>query len=114
MDEGKKPGFSGTSWEVVVQGQKKFLGFTNLGLSPAGEKTDSAPGRGHLKLFPLDQAFPAICRGPWIQPGYFVKTGAWIPFLTRPSRNEYGAWDGKSWEEIKEKYPGRRSSLIIL
>jgi broad specificity phosphatase PhoE len=91
--------------EVVAQGQKTFLGFTDLGLSPEGERQIRALAK-YLKGISLDRAYASnliravasarsICRGRVIQP------------LTDPAFREMnmGDWDGKTWEEIKQKHP---------
>lgn len=108
MSDSKKPTrlFLVRHGEVVREGQGKFLGFTDLGLSPRGKKQIQAVAE-HLKDFSLDQAYASdlirardsarsICQGRLIKP------------VIRPAFREMdmGDWDGKSWEEIKEKNPG--------
>jgi broad specificity phosphatase PhoE len=91
--------------QVVSRGQGKFLGFTDLGLSLEG-KNQTRVLAGYLKDTALDRAYTsdlkraqdtakAICRGRSIKP------------VLRPAFREMdmGDWDGKSWEEIKRKYP---------
>jgi broad specificity phosphatase PhoE len=91
--------------EVVSHGQKTFLGFTDLGLSPEGEKQVRALA-GYLKLFSLDRAYAsdliravdsaqAICQSRSIQP----------QMLPAFREMNMGDWDGKTWEEIKQKHP---------
>lgn len=89
--------------EVVSQGQGKFLGFTDLGLSNRGKRQVRSLAE-YLRETPLDQAFASdlkravdsarsICQGRSIKP------------VIRPVFREMnmGDWDGKSWEEVKEK-----------
>jgi broad specificity phosphatase PhoE len=91
--------------QVVFEGQGKFLGFTDLALSPRG-KEQVAGVAAYLKDVPLDQAFASdlkramvsaeiICRGRGIKP------------VSCPDLREMdmGDWDGKSWEEIKKTKP---------
>jgi alpha-ribazole phosphatase len=91
--------------EVVARGQKKFLGFTDLGLSLEGKKQMRRLA-GHLKPFHLDQAVSSdlqrtldsariLCQDRDLDP---------VPYAAFREMN-MGAWDGKSWEEIKVKYP---------
>ena len=103
MSELKKPTrlFLVRHGEVVRQGQRKFLGFTDLGLSLRGKKQIQALGQ-YLKGVSLDQAYASdlirardsagiICQDRRIKPVF------------RPAFREMnmGDWDGKSWEEIK-------------
>lgn len=91
--------------EVVRQGQGKFLGFTDLGLSLRGKKQIRALAE-YLKNVSLDQAYTSnlirtresakiICQDRGIRPN------PWPAFREM----NMGDWDGKSWEEIKKKYP---------
>ena len=91
--------------EVVRQGQGKFLGFTDLGLSLRGKKQIRALAE-YLKSVSLDQAYTSnlirtmesaklICQNRRIQPN---------PCPAFREMN-MGDWDGKSWEEVKKKYP---------
>ncbi len=87
--------------EVVRQGQGKFLGFTDLGLSLRGKKQMQGLA-DYLKGVRLDQAYASdliratdsagiICRDRQVKP------------IARPAFREMnmGDWDGKTWEEIK-------------
>jgi len=107
MDEGGKTTrlFLVRHGEVVVQGQKKFLGFTNLGLSPEGKKQIRRLA-GHLKLFSLDQAVSSDLQRTLDSARILCKDRGLdaVPYTAFREMN-MGAWDGKSWEEIKEKYP---------
>jgi alpha-ribazole phosphatase len=91
--------------EVVSEGQGKFLGFTDLDLSPSGRGQVSALA-DTLKDRPLDRVYASdlkrsmdtarrICRGRKMDP---------VPC---PDFREMdmGEWDGKSWEEIRQSYP---------
>lgn len=91
--------------EVVRQGQKTFLGFTDLGLSSEGKKQVQTLAE-YLGEVSLDQVYASdliramdsarsICQGRSLQP------------LALPAFREMnmGDWDGKSWEEIKAKHP---------
>ena len=91
--------------EVVQQGQGKFLGFSDLDLSPRGKEQVMGLAE-YLKGVSLDQAYASdlkramdsariICQGREIEP------------VSCPALREMdmGDWDGKSWEEIKEKNP---------
>lgn len=91
--------------EVVPEGQGKFLGFTDLDLSPLGRVQVSGLA-DYLKDSPLDRAYASdlkramdtarsICQGRGIDP---------IPC---PAFREMdmGEWDGKSWEEIRHSNP---------
>ncbi len=95
--------------EVVSQGQGKFLGFTDLGLSLRGKRQIQSLAE-YLKNVSLDQAYASdlkravdsarsICHGRSIKP------------VTRPAFREMnmGDWDGKSWEEVKKKDPEIKS-----
>ncbi len=107
MSDPKKPTrlFLVRHGEVEVQGQGKFLGFTDLDLSPRG-KAQVAGLSEYLRDMVLDRAYASdlkramnsaeiICRGRGIKP---------IPC---PALREMdmGEWDGKSWEEIKKTNP---------
>ena len=87
--------------EVVRQGQGKFLGFTDLGLSRRG-KAQMEGLAEYFKDKTLDQAYASdlirtsesagiICRDRDLQP------------VSCPAFREMnmGDWDGKTWEEIK-------------
>jgi alpha-ribazole phosphatase len=87
--------------EVVRQGQGKFLGFTDLGLSSRGKKQIQSLAE-YLKGITLDQVYASdlirtadsagiICQDRRVQP------------VSRPAFREMnmGDWDGKTWEEIK-------------
>jgi alpha-ribazole phosphatase len=89
--------------EVVRKGQKKFLGFTDLGLSLRGKKQIQDLAK-YLKDIPLDQAYASdliravdsagiICQDRRIKP------------VSRPAFREMnmGDWDGKSWEDVRKK-----------
>ena len=91
--------------EVVRQGQGKFLGFTDLGLSHKGKKQIQALAE-HLMDFRLDQAYTSdliravdsagiICRDRKIKP-------AACPAFREMNMGDF---DGKSWEEIKKSNP---------
>ena len=91
--------------EVVRQGQDKFLGFTDLGLSLRGKKQIKTLA-GYLSNVSLDQAYASdlirtmntakiICHDRGIQPNP-------CPLFREM---DMGDWDGKSWEEIKKKNP---------
>ena len=107
MSEQKKPTrlFLVRHGEVVRQGQGKFLGFTDLGLSHRGKEQIQALAE-YLKGVSLDQAFASdlirakdsagiICQDRRIKP------------VARPAFREMnmGDWDGKSWKEIKKNNP---------
>jgi alpha-ribazole phosphatase len=94
--------------EVVRQGQGKFLGFTDLGLSERGKRQIRTLAE-YLKGVSLDRVYAsdlkrsvdsarAICRSRGIKPG------------ARADFREMnmGDWDGKSWQEIRRKTPGIR------
>jgi alpha-ribazole phosphatase len=91
--------------EVVVEGQGKFLGFTDLDLSQRG-KEQVAGVAAYLKDVSLDRAYASdlkramdsagiICQGRTIKP---------TP-CTAFREMDMGEWDGKSWEEIKKANP---------
>ncbi|MGC1403079.1 MAG: histidine phosphatase family protein [Thermodesulfobacteriota bacterium] len=95
--------------EVVSQGQGKFLGFTDLGLSLRGKRQIQSLAE-YLKNVSLDQAYASdlkravdsarsICQSRSIKP------------VTRPAFREMnmGDWDGKSWEEVKKGNPEIRA-----
>ncbi|MCU0579617.1 MAG: histidine phosphatase family protein [Desulfobacterota bacterium] len=92
--------------EVVAEAQGKFLGFTDVGLSPRGREQLEhlarhlpAPDRAYCS--DLERAVDSagiLCRGQAILPE------------KRPAFREMdmGDWDGKDWEEIDRRYPGRK------
>jgi len=107
MSEKKKPMrlFLVRHGEVVNQGQGKFLGFTDLGLSNRGKKQIQALAE-YLRGVPLDQAYASDLKRAMdsarpICMGRLIKPVAWPAFREM----DMGDWDGKSWEEIKRKYP---------
>ena len=107
MSDSKKPArlYLVRHGQVVIEGQGKFLGFTDLGLSPRG-KEQVAGVAEYLKDDPLDQAYASdlkramdsaeiICQGRTIKPSP-------CPDLREM---DMGDWDGKSWEEIRKTNP---------
>jgi len=107
MSDSKKPTrlYLVRHGEVIQQGQGKFLGFTDLRLSLRGKKQIRALAE-YLKSVSLDQAYTSdlirtmesakiICQNREIQPNL-------CPAFREMNM---GDWDGKSWEEIKKKYP---------
>lgn len=94
--------------EVVAEAQGKFLGFTDVGLSPRGRKQLEdlaqclpAPAPDRVYCSDLERAVDSagiLCRGRSIVPE------------ARPAFREMdmGDWDGKDWEEIDRRYPGRK------
>jgi alpha-ribazole phosphatase len=91
--------------EVVNQGQDKFLGFTDLGLSPRGKKQVQALAE-YLKEVSLDQAYASDLIRARESAGIICKDRDIKPNVCPAFREmNMGEWDGKSWEEIKKKYP---------
>jgi alpha-ribazole phosphatase len=107
MSDSKKPTrlFLVRHGEVVRQGQKKFLGFTDLGLSLHGKKQIQALAE-YLKGVALDQAYASDLIRAADSAGIICQDRGINP-ITCPAFREMnmGDWDGKSWEEIKEKNP---------
>jgi alpha-ribazole phosphatase len=91
--------------EVVSQGQGKFLGFTDLGLSAKGKRQVSALAE-YLKRTPLDQANASDMKRT-ITTAEMICRDRGIPVTTLTGFREMnmGLWDGKSWSEIKNEYP---------
>ena len=94
--------------EVIEEAQGKFLGFTDVGLSRRGrEQLERLSKR--LRSQPLDQAYASdliraaesariLCRGRSL-----------IPEVRSEFREmNMGDWDGKDWQEIEKRYPGRK------
>jgi alpha-ribazole phosphatase len=90
---------------VVQEGQGKFLGFTDLGLSPRGKKQVQSLAE-YIGGVSLDRVYASdlirardsagiICKDRNIKPK------VWPAFREM----NMGEWDGKSWEEVKKKYP---------
>jgi alpha-ribazole phosphatase len=107
MPESKRPTrlFLVRHGEVIRQGQRKFLGFTDLGLSLRGKKQIQALA-GYLQGIPLDQAYASDLIRAVDSAGIICKVrGSRV--ITRPAFREMnmGDWDGKSWEEIKKQNP---------
>lgn len=94
--------------EVAAEAQGKFLGFTDVGLSPHGrEQLEElarrlpAPVPDRVYCSDLERAVDSariLCRGQAILPE------------ERPAFREMdmGDWDGKDWREIDRLYPGRK------
>jgi alpha-ribazole phosphatase len=91
--------------EVAPEGRGKFLGFSDVDLSPQGRKQVRELAK-YLKAIPIDRAYASdlkraadtariICAGRAIEP------------VPSPSFREMnmGDWDGKSWSEIQETAP---------
>lgn len=105
MSDQKKPTrlFLVRHGEVVSQGQGKFLGFTDLGLSNRGKRQVQSLAE-YLKETPLDQAYASDLKRA-VDSARLICQGRSIKPVTRPVFREMnmGDWDGKSWEEVKEK-----------
>ncbi len=95
--------------EVVSQGQGKFLGFTDLGLSNRGKRQVQSLAE-YLQEAPLDQAYASDLKRA-VDSARSICHGRSIKLVTRPAFREMnmGDWDGKSWEEVKKKDPGIKS-----
>jgi alpha-ribazole phosphatase len=91
--------------EVVRQGQGKFLGFTDLGLSSQGKKQIQRLA-DYLKSVSLDQAYASDLIRTRTSAGIICQDRGIIP-VTCPAFREMnmGDFDGKSWEEIKKTNP---------
>jgi len=107
MSDPKKPTrlFLVRHGEVVIQGQGKFLGFTDLDLSPRG-KEQVAGVAEYLKDVSLDQAYASDLKRAMDSVGIICQ-GRTIKPIPCPAFREMdmGEWDGKSWEEIKKTKP---------
>ena len=88
---------------MVRQGQGKFLGFTDLGLSLRGKKQIQALAE-HLKGIHLDQAYASDLIRTQDSAGIICQDRKIKPIACPAFREmNMGDWDGKSWEEIKKK-----------
>jgi broad specificity phosphatase PhoE len=94
--------------EVVAEAQGKFLGFTDVGLSPHGREqlallARRLPGPAPERVFcsDLERAVDSariLCRGSSL-----------VPEERSVFREmDMGDWDGKDWREIDRRYPGRK------
>jgi alpha-ribazole phosphatase/probable phosphoglycerate mutase len=93
---------------VVIQGQKKFLGFTDLGLSLEG-KRQMRRLASRLKTFPLELAVSSDLQRTVDSARILCQDRGLDPVSISAFREmNMGAWDGKSWEEVKGKYPQAR------
>jgi len=107
MAEPKKPTrlFLVRHGQVVSQGQKTFLGFTDWGLSDQGKKQVQALAR-YLKAFPLDRAYASDLKRAITSAELLCRSRSLTPIPYPEFREmDMGAWDGKSWAEIKKQYP---------
>ena len=89
--------------EVVRQGQGKFLGFTDLGLSLRGKKQIQGLAE-YLKGVRLDQAYASdLIRA--VDSAGIICQDRKVKSVSRPAFREMnmGDWDGKSWEDVRKK-----------
>jgi alpha-ribazole phosphatase len=91
--------------EVVREGQGKFLGFTDLGLSLRGKKQIQTLAE-YIRGVSLDQAYASDLLRARDSAGIICKDRIIKPNVCPAFREmNMGEWDGKSWEEIKKTYP---------
>ena len=107
MAEAEKPTrlFLVRHGEVVSRGRKTFLGYTDWDLNDRGKKQVQALAR-HLKAFPLDRAYTSDLKRAVTSARLLCRDRNLTPIPYPEFREmDMGAWDGKSWAEIKRKYP---------
>jgi alpha-ribazole phosphatase len=91
--------------EVVPEGQGKFLGYTDLDLSPHGREQVAGLAE-YMRKIRLDRAYASDLKRA-LDTARIICSDRGIEPVPCPAFREMdmGDWDGKSWEEIKQTNP---------
>jgi alpha-ribazole phosphatase/probable phosphoglycerate mutase len=94
--------------EVAAEAQGKFLGFTDVGLSPRGRKQLQELARRLPEPLP-ERAYCSDLERAVDSARILGRRSALIAEERAAFREmNMGDWDGKAWQEIERRYPDRK------
>jgi alpha-ribazole phosphatase len=94
--------------EVVAEAQGKFLGFTDVELSPRGREQLRVLSR-QLPVAVLDRAYSSDLKRAGESARILCQGRSVVPEARAEFREmDMGDWDGKDWQEVDRLYPGRK------